>query len=70
VIKKSNIVVIALLVILAMAVTNQLQIWIKKEHAQTVTHKMDGPRTVKQDSVNATILSISKAAIYVKPVIN
>jgi len=42
VIRKSNIAVIALMLIPAMAVTNQLQIWIQKEHAQTVILTTDG----------------------------
>jgi hypothetical protein len=42
VIRKLNIAVIALVLIHAMNVTNQLQIWIQKEHAQTVILKMDG----------------------------
>jgi hypothetical protein len=66
VIRKSNIAVIALMLIPVMNVTNQLQIWIQKEHVQTVILTMDGKRTLKQDSVNALILSISKVAIFVK----
>jgi hypothetical protein len=69
VIRKSNIAVIALMLIPVMNVTNQLQIWIQKEHVQTVILTMDGKRTLKQDSVNALILSISKVAIFVKLVI-
>jgi len=42
VILKSNIAVIALMLIPAMAVTNQLQIWIQKEHAQIVILTTDG----------------------------
>ena len=68
-IRKSNIAVIALMLIPVMNVTNQLQIWIQKEHVQTVILTMDGKRTLKQDSVNALILSISKVAIFVKLVI-
>ena len=70
VIKKLNIAAIAPTLIPAMAVTNPLQIWTQKEHVLTVILKMDGTRTLKPDSVDAQILSISKAAISVKPVIN
>ena len=69
-IRKLNIAVIALVLIPAMNVTNQLQIWTQKEHVQTVTLTMDGKRTLKQDSVNVLILSILKVAIFVKLVIN
>lgn len=68
--KKLNIAAIVLVLIPAMAVTNQLQIWIQKEHVQTVILTMDGTRTLKPDSVNALILSISKPVISVKLVIN
>jgi hypothetical protein len=70
VIKKLNIAAIAPMVVPAMAVKNQLQIWIQKEHAQTVILTMDGKRTLKLDSVNVLILSISMVGISVKPVIN
>jgi bifunctional DNase/RNase len=56
VIQKLNIAVIALVLIHGMNVTNQLQIWIQKEHAQTATLKMDGKRTPKPDSVNVLIM--------------
>jgi chromate transport protein ChrA len=69
-IKKSNIAVIALVLIPAMNVTNQLLIWIHMELVQTVILEMDGKKTLKQDSVNVQILSISKVAIFVKHVIN
>jgi hypothetical protein len=68
--KKLNIAAIVLVLIPAMAVTNQLQIWIQKEDVQTVILTMDGTRTLKPDSVNALILSISKPVISVKLVIN
>jgi len=70
VIRKLNTAVIALVLIPAMNVTNQLQIWTQKEHVQSVTLTMDGKRTLKQDSVNVLILSILKVAIFVKLVIN
>ena len=54
--KKLNIAAIVLVLIPAMAVTNQLQTWIQKEHAQTATLKMDGTRTPKPDSVNVLIM--------------
>ena len=56
VIQKLNIAVIAPTLIPVMAVTNQLQTWIQKEHAQTATLKMDGTRTPKPDSVNVLIM--------------
>ena len=55
-IQKLNIAVIAPTLIPVMAVTNQLQTWIQKEHAQTATLKMDGTRTPKPDSVNVLIM--------------
>jgi hypothetical protein len=70
VIKKLNFAAIALMLIPAMAVKNQLQIWIQKDHVQTVILTMDGKRTLKPDSVNVLILLISMVVISVKPVIN
>lgn len=70
VIQKLNIAPIAMMLIPVMAVTNQLQIRIQKEHVQTVILKMVGTRTLKPDSVNVLIMSMSKVEISVKPVIN